>query len=982
VAFARRWATASSLLALFLAGALLAAWFSKVPELVRFASRLVETNSCACLVLAGLALLVLARGDRRWRRWSSIVLALVAGGIAAATLAQYALSIDLGIDQLLATSAHSIESMSFPNRMSPTAGVAVVQVSAALLLLPCRRTSLALIGQGLALQTAAMSALALIGFLYQEPALYQTVFLGLSPAIASTLLAIGLGAMALRPEIGVAEFIAGPRTGSYMSRRLLGPVLVLPVLLGWLTLELEREHVVSHTGGAVLNAVAIIVVLVVVLHRVVRSLDALDARRRASEEELVRANRLVSSLALARTVDDVGRATIDDGLPALGAASGAFFQTAPDGTALVLVASTGLPADVPALYRTLPIEESFPATDAVRGREPIFLPSLHEFLAMYPSVPSGLHSDGSWAALPLAVGDRVIGVIALGYDQPQDFTADVRERLGQLARQCGQALDRALLFDSEQVARQEARAAAAGLQAASDRLRATLDAAAIGTYTWDVQTGAAQHDRGVRTIFGFDRDDEPAISAYRARVHPDDRATWLEAVSASLSDGRDFELRYRLLLPDGEIRRVLDKGSVSYDEAGHPAMLTGAIVDVTSEHEAREAAENASRAKDEFLAMLGHELRNPLSPIMTSLELMRLRAPDSLTREREIVERQVQHMLRLVDDLLEVSRIARGRIELRRRRVELADIVAAAIEIVSPLLEERNHHLTRDVSPKGLVVDGDPARLTQVLANILSNAAKYTDPGGHVRISAERSGGKATVRVSDTGAGIAPELLPVVFDLFVQGGRTIDRSQGGMGLGLAIVKNLIVLHGGSVTAKSDGVGQGSEFVVTLPLVSADAPVPRAQGSIAPPLGRLATRPRNVLVVDDNQDAAELIAEALSAAGHDVRTAFDGPAALAISQAFDPDVVFLDIGLPVMDGYEVARRMRALDGKRMTLVAITGYGQEADRKRALDAGFDTHLVKPVPIEVTLAIASSGVDPAESSPASPRTIAGKTRRPRPS
>jgi len=342
------------------------------------------------------------------------------------------------------------------------------------------------------------------------------------------------------------------------------------------------------------------------------------------------------------------------------------------------------------------------------------------------------------------------------------------------------------------------------------------------------------------------------------------------------------------------------------------------------------------------------------------------------------VERQVQHMLRLVDDLLEVSRIARGRIELRRRRVELADVVAAAIEIVSPLLEERNHHLAREVVPRGLVVDGDPARLTQVLANMLSNAAKYTDPGGRVRISAERSGGHAIVRVSDSGAGIAPELLPVVFDLFVQGGRTIDRSQGGMGLGLAIVKSLVALHGGTVAASSDGVGQGSEFVITLPLVTADAPVVRAQGSIAPPVAPAAANPRSVLVVDDNQDAAELIAEALSAAGHDVRTAFDGPAALAVSEEFGPDVVFLDIGLPVMDGYEVARRMRALDGKRMTLVAITGYGQEADRKRALDAGFDRHLVKPVPIEVTLAIASSGVDQAEASSATHRTVAGRNKR----
>jgi PAS domain S-box-containing protein len=934
VAFAKRWATVSGLLALVLAGGVLAAWFSEIPGLTRLAGELVEANSCVCLCLAGLALLVLARGERPWRRWAASAIAVVAGGVAVATLAQVVLGMDLGVDQLLGPSAWPIEGADVPHRMSPTAAAAFIQLSGALILLPSRRASLALIGQAMALMAAAVSALALIGVLYQEPALYQAVFLRLSPFSAVSVLVLAFGVMALRPEIGMAAFVSGPRTGSYMTRRLLGPVLVLPILLGCLALELERKHVVSHTGGAVLNAMAIIVVLLTVLRLVVRSLDALDARRRASEEEILRANQLVSALAVARTVDDVGRATIDLGLPALGAESGALFRRAPDGTGLLLIASTGSPADVPDSYRTLSMEEPFPAIDDVL-------------------------IDGSWAALPLEVGDRVIGLIALGYDRPRDFSSSVRERFGRLARQCGQALDRALLSDSERTAREEARAAAAGLQAASDRLRATLDAAAIGTYTWDVRTGVAQHDRGVQTIFGFDGD-EPAIEAYRARVHPDDRATWQETVAACLSDGGDFELRYRLLLPDGAVRWVLDKGRMSHDDAGRPVLLTGAIVDLTSEHEAREAAEAASRAKDEFLAMLGHELRNPLSPIMTSLELMRQRAPDSLTRERQVVERQVQHMVRLVDDLLEVSRIARGRVELRRRHVELADVVSAAIEIASPLLEERNHHLERDVPPRGLVVDGDPARLTQVLANILSNAAKYTDPGGRVRISAERAGATTTVRISDTGAGIAPELLPVVFDLFVQGGRTIDRSQGGIGLGLAIVKSLITLHGGTVSASSDGVGKGSEFVVTLPLIAAGAPAVRAAGSIAPPF-RPATQPRNILVVDDNQDAAELIAEALAAAGHDVRTAFDGPAALAISEEFDPDVVFLDIGLPVMDGYEVARRMRASDGKRVTLVAITGYGQEADRKRALAAGFDSHLVKPVPIEVTLAIASSRGEP---------------------
>jgi signal transduction histidine kinase/ActR/RegA family two-component response regulator len=372
-----------------------------------------------------------------------------------------------------------------------------------------------------------------------------------------------------------------------------------------------------------------------------------------------------------------------------------------------------------------------------------------------------------------------------------------------------------------------------------------------------------------------------------------------------------------------------------------------------SEKGARESAEAANRAKDEFLAMLGHELRNPLSPISTALEMMKMRASDTHQKERAIIERQVGHMVRLVDDLLDVSRITQGKIELKRQRVQIAGIVAKAIEVSSPLYERRMHHLHTHV-PAGLAVLGDEHRLTQVLANLLTNAAKYTEPGGRISLTAEAVDGQAVIRVKDTGVGIAADLLPRIFDLFVQGYRTPERSGGGLGLGLSIARRLVEMHGGRVQAVSEGPGSGSEFIVWLPLDASVAAglAPAAAAGAAAPAARKDSR--RVLVVDDNRDAAELLGEALAMEGHQVRVAFDGPNALDVAAHFRPELAFLDIGLPAMDGYDLARRMRALPLEPLTLVAVTGYGQPSDRARSMEAGFDEHLVKPLELDSALAI----------------------------
>ncbi|MBN1239198.1 MAG: response regulator [Gammaproteobacteria bacterium] len=367
------------------------------------------------------------------------------------------------------------------------------------------------------------------------------------------------------------------------------------------------------------------------------------------------------------------------------------------------------------------------------------------------------------------------------------------------------------------------------------------------------------------------------------------------------------------------------------------------------EQAAREEAELANRAKDDFLAMLGHELRNPLAPILTTLQLMRLRGSGELEKERATIERQADQLVRLIDDLLDISRIRRGKIDLKRQKIEPADVVAKAIEIVAPLVERRSHHLTVNVPRTGLMVEGDMARLVQVVTNLLTNAAKYTESGGSIGVVGERIGDEVVLRVSDSGIGIEPKFLPNVFDMFTQGRQSIDRLNGGLGLGLAIVRSLVTAHGGRVGVHSEGKGRGSEFTVRLPASDAESVAAECADGLAPERAPTAsaTRQQRILVVDDNEDAAESLAQYMQAMGHHARVARDGPAALRIAAELEPDVALIDIGLPIMDGYELARLLQEEPrAAGVRLIAVTGYGQPSDRRRTREAGFVAHMVKPV------------------------------------
>ena len=397
--------------------------------------------------------------------------------------------------------------------------------------------------------------------------------------------------------------------------------------------------------------------------------------------------------------------------------------------------------------------------------------------------------------------------------------------------------------------------------------------------------------------------------------------------------------------------QLMDKAQGEFTEEDEAILVQLAAIASAGIENARlyEQVREQDRRKDEFLATLAHELRNPLAPIRTGLAVLKL-APsiDTTVKTREIMERQVEHMVRLIDDLLDVSRITRGKVQLKKERIDVRTVLNTALEVSRPFIEESRHRLFISTPEEALLLDADSTRMGQVVSNLLNNAAKYTPEGGRIELSAERDNSDVIIRVRDNGVGLTSEALPKVFELFSQVGKTLDRSKGGLGIGLALVKQLVEMHGGQVAAESPGLGKGSTFVVRLPLAATQVingrQVPGEENTSS------LSVPRRILVVDDNVDGAETIAMLLTLFGHTVKTVHNGPDALEAAHSFQPGVMFLDIGLPGMSGYEVAQQLRSDSNMNgLILVALTGWGSEEDRQRAQSVGFDYHLTKPVGME---------------------------------
>ncbi|MCS0597767.1 PAS domain S-box protein [Massilia agri] len=495
------------------------------------------------------------------------------------------------------------------------------------------------------------------------------------------------------------------------------------------------------------------------------------------------------------------------------------------------------------------------------------------------------------------------------------------------------------------------RQAEGALRESDGRFRVLAEASPALIYQFDDRGHVVYANRTCQDMLGMRAGTAPE-EGWGVLLHPDDGPRYIEGVRIAIATQSPFQQRLRARAADGRWHRFESHGAPLFGQGGAYRGHVGISIDVTGAAEAEDALRDADRRKDEFLATLAHELRNPLAPISNAVHL--LRRPDgrrSADRMVEMVGRQVRQIVRLVDDLMDVSRITQGKLELRPEPLSLAEILSMAVETSMPAIEAGRHELAVSLPEETLMLEADKVRLTQVFGNMLNNAAKYTDRGGRIWVGAWREGAQVVVSVRDTGIGIPPEKLPHVFEMFAQAHRDSARGQAGLGIGLTMVKSLIELHGGSVEARSEGPGRGSEFIVRLPLAGA----PRQEAQHGGGSGAALLAGRRVLVVDDNGGAAESLALLLHAVGAEVRTAHDGPAGLAQAGEFLPQAVLLDLGMPGMDGFEVARRLRA-DARQagLVIVALTGWGQEDDRRRTQAAGFDHHLTKPVDVDALLGI----------------------------
>jgi PAS domain S-box-containing protein len=530
-----------------------------------------------------------------------------------------------------------------------------------------------------------------------------------------------------------------------------------------------------------------------------------------------------------------------------------------------------------------------------------------------------------------------LGIVAVGSGRPGFPSEEDHLLLGVAVNQVASVLQRQVVGESESL------------------LAAIVESSEDAIISKTLEGIITSWNAGAEVLFGYAAAE--AIGQPITLIIPHDRRHEEQMILERLRRGERIE-HFETVRRNKQGRLIDISLAISpvRDGTGRIVGASKVARNITAAKMAEESLKEADRRKDEFLAMLAHELRNPLAPIRNAIEILHTKGPHEpeLVWARGVIERQVHQMTRLVDDLLDVSRITRGKIALRKERVELASVVGSALEASRSLFDEPGHQLTVELPAEPITLEADPARLSQVLSNLLNNAAKYTDPGGRIWLTAERERASVLIRVRDNGIGIDPELLPTVFEMFTQVEDSLERRQGGLGIGLSLVQRLVEMHGGTVTAHSEGKGKGTEVVVRLPFAVSDAgQLPEGSDE-----STVAVRPSRsvILVVDDNRDAAESLAMLLQLWGHEVHVVYDGQEAVEAAAAFRPDVVLLDIGLPRMSGYEVARRIRDERADGVILIALTGWGQEEDRRRSQEAGFDHHLTKPVELPALQAVLS--------------------------
>jgi PAS domain S-box-containing protein len=572
-----------------------------------------------------------------------------------------------------------------------------------------------------------------------------------------------------------------------------------------------------------------------------------------------------------------------------------------------------------------------PVADHIGKRLPDLLPELAEACG-----------PGIRAVLETGQPQHNIEIVSQTPAQP-GVTRSWLEHLLPITDERGQVIGLSIVVEETT----DRRRAEAALRESEERLRLAQESARLGVWEWDLRTGVVRASGDLEQLYGYPQGtSNGSDSSFADRVHPDDLPDLRRTLDTAVAAHEPFDADFRVRMPDGTIRWLNCKGSAAYDLAGSPERVFGVNVDITERKVAEEALREADHRKDEFLATLAHELRNPLVPIRNAVEILKHHGPPDSGAQRvhELIERQVQHLVRLIDDLLDVSRISRGKLQLRKERVPLAAVLERALEVARPLIERAGHDLEVSLPPQPIHLDADPVRLAEVFSNLLDNACKFTERGGRIRLSVACDGTEVAVRVADSGIGITPEHLDGIFDMFVQLPATADRVRSGLGIGLALTRGLVEMHGGRIQAYSAGLGKGCTFTVRLP-VAAVTSVPLREGP-DPKRARDTTACR-VLVVDDHPEVRESLAMLLELQGHEVATARDGLEAVEVAEQLRPDLVLLDLGMPRLDGYGACRRLREQAwGKDLKIVALTGWGQDGDRRQTKEAGFDHHLVKPV------------------------------------
>jgi signal transduction histidine kinase/ActR/RegA family two-component response regulator len=828
---------------------------------------------------------------------------------------------------------------------------------------------------------------------------------------------LGLPVLLDTPEAIAARYPAF--SGSYTQRRAAAiacmPLEVHGTRIGGLGLGFPQPRTFDDQIKSALRALA------QQCAEVFEWADRLAAAAPTRERTASRLERLhvfTRALAQAVTPTHVAEAVVDMGMAATSARSGGLWLLSEDASTVTLERSVGPVGPRSEDYVRVPLDrpQRMPILDAIREGQAVWIESCRQLETRYPEVfrTFSRGRESALACIPLSAQGRCIGGLAYNFEGGRRFDEDERTFLHLISWHSAHAIERSRLY----AAQQRAREAAVASQKRSDflaevgsLLASSLDysstlvglaRAAVPRFAnWCVVDLQEQREKGLPPAASHvDTSRVPLVLQFCARLRT------LQALEPDmpsvLRSGKPKMRRYATLEQvrewargDAELCHLFERLGIgasmvvpisargrtfgvivlnagdsarAYDEQDLAmAVELGCTVGLAIDN-ARlyQEARQADRQKDEFLAMLSHELRNPLTPIIAAAELMKVRDPHTFSKERTIIARNANHIVRLVDDLLDVARLTRGKIDLHLELCDLSSLIANAVETMIPLVEAHAQRLTVSAPAAGVSVMADPVRLTQAIMNLLANSVKYTGRGGEIAIVAAVEGSQVVLRVRDSGIGIAPEMLPRVFDLFVQERGALDPAHGGLGIGLTVVKTLVELHGGTVSAQSEGKKKGSEFVIRLPLASDSGFAAAPATTLSLPAAAAAAGGLRVLVVDDNADAAGLIGEALGIFGCSVRIAHDGASALVAAREFEPDLALVDIGLPILNGYEVAERLRRMHVAPKRIVAVSGYGQGTDRLRSREAGFDEHIVKPLGLDALRKLVTGGTHEQDAHP----------------